>query len=93
LKNPWSIFDRALEIVDYMNNKYVRILEEVVEREAEILAKKELDEVDKLRLIGLNLMKEIIAEELGLQKSELKHVEIPEIYTPAEKSATAQASS
>jgi len=93
LKNPWSIFDRTLEIVDYMNNKYVRILEEVVEREAEILAKKELDEVDKLRLIGLNLMKEIIAEELGLQKPELKHVEIPEIYTPAEKSATAQASS
>ena len=60
------MIDRVFEIIDYTNYKYLQILEEVVVSEAEILSKSELSEVDKLKLICLRAMKEIIAEELGL---------------------------
>jgi len=60
------LIDRVFEIIDYTNYKYLQILEEVVVSEAEILSKSELSEVDKLKLICLRAMKEIIAEELGL---------------------------
>jgi len=64
------LIDRVFEIIDYTNYKYLQILEEVVVREAEILSKGELSEVDKLKLICLRAMKEIIAEELGLHGEE-----------------------
>jgi len=66
LENMWGLIDRVFEIIDYTNYKYLQILEEVVVREAEILSKDELSEVDKLKLMCLRAMKEIIAEELGL---------------------------
>ena len=59
-----KIYDRFLEILDYMDRRYVDILEEIVNEEAEILSKNELSEVDELRLIGLRIMKELIVSEL-----------------------------
>ena len=80
MKSIWSIYDRALEIIDYMDRKYVKILEEIVIEEAEILSKKELTDVDRLRLIGIWAMKDVIAEELGLRES-MSLSEYGELYS------------
>jgi len=65
-KSLFKIFDRFLEVYDYMNRKYIELLEEAVLKEAEILSKQVISEVDIVKLWGYNAMKKIIAEELGL---------------------------
>jgi len=62
----YKVFDRALEIIEYIDKKYVNALEEVVIKEAEILSKNSVDDVDRVKLIGLWLLKEYIVKELGL---------------------------
>jgi hypothetical protein len=66
----WEIIGRAMEVVDYMDRKYVRILEDIVLEEAEILEKEALDDIDRLKLIGLSAMKRIVLEELGVYRGE-----------------------
>ena len=85
MDNLWKIYDRALEIIEYMDKKYVEVLEEIVLEEAEIVSKKELSDVDKLRLLGLWVMKEIIAEELGLRGKTRREAEAKETYSVVEE--------
>ncbi len=85
MDNLWKIYDRALEIIEYMDKKYVEVLEEIVLEEAEIVSKKELSDVDKLRLLGLWVMKEIIAEELGLRRKTRREAEAEETYSVVEE--------
>lgn len=68
MSSIWKIYDRALEIIEYIDKMYVNILEEIVIEEAEILSKNELTDIDKLRLYGLWIMKELIAVELGVKE-------------------------
>ncbi len=62
------VFNRFLQILDYIDRKYVELLEEIVIEEAEIMSKDRLNDVDEIRLIGLRAMKRIIIEELGLTR-------------------------
>jgi len=66
MTNLYRVFDRALEIIEYIDRKYVSVLEEVITEEAEILSKNSIDDVDRVKLLGLWLLKEYIARELGL---------------------------
>ena len=62
------VFNRFLQILDYIDRKYVELLEEIVIEEAEIMSKDRLNDVDEIRLIGLRAMKRIIIEELGMTR-------------------------
>jgi len=64
--NLYRVFDRALEIIEYIDMKYVNFLEEIIIEEAEILSKNSIDEVDRVKLIGLWMLKDYIVRELGL---------------------------
>ncbi len=61
-----AVSSRALQVMKYIENKYVELLEEVLAEEAEIRGKAELTPIDELRLIGIEAVKKIIADELGL---------------------------
>jgi len=61
-----QIYDRAEEILYFIEAKYVSILEELMVEEAEIRAKKELTEIDRIKLIGIEAMKKYIADQLGI---------------------------
>jgi hypothetical protein len=68
-------FDRAVELSNFMEYKYVLMLEDIIAEEAEIIAKPEKTNEDLIRLIGLKAMKKHIAEELGLEYHEDEYLE------------------
>jgi chemotaxis regulatin CheY-phosphate phosphatase CheZ len=64
------VSNRAMDLLRFIENKYVSILEDVIAEEAEIKAKKERTVIDEIRLLGLEAIKKHIAEELGLPYNE-----------------------
>ncbi len=61
-----AISKRAFHVLRFIENKYVSILEEILAEEAEIKSRAERTPIDEIRLIGIEAMKKIIADELGL---------------------------
>lgn len=70
-----EVYDRAVELAGFIEYKYVLMLEDIIAREAEILAKPIKTQEDLIVLIGLKAMKKYIAEELGLDYREDEYVE------------------
>jgi hypothetical protein len=68
-------FDRAVELSGFMEYKYVLLLEDIIAKEAEIIAKPEKTNEDLIRLIGLKAMKKHIAEELGIEYHEDEYLD------------------
>lgn len=58
------VYTRFLEIIEFLDKKYVSTLEEVLLEEAEILSKNELSDVDRVKLLGIKIIKEYIANEM-----------------------------
>lgn len=63
-----KLLDRFLEVLNYLEAKYVNILEEVIASEAEVYGKDRLEPIDYLKLYCYTIIKRIIIEELGLEK-------------------------
>lgn len=75
------VFTRFLEVLNYIDAKYARFLEEAVALEAEVLSKERVDQSDEVLLLYANIVKDIVAEELGLKKrsDSESSSEIPEL--------------
>ena len=65
-----DISSRAMDILRFIEYKYVSILEEILAEESELESKQEKTIIDEIRLIGLKAMKKHIAEELGIPVEE-----------------------
>ena len=65
-----DISSRAVEILKFIEYKYVSILEDIIAEESELKSKPEKTIIDEIRLIGLRAMKKHIAEELGIRVEE-----------------------
>ena len=65
-----DISSRAMEILKFIEYKYVSILEDIIAEESELKSKPEKTIIDEIRLIGLRAMKKHIAEELGIRVEE-----------------------
>ncbi len=65
-----DISSRAMDILKFIEYKYVSILEEILAEESELESKQEKTIIDEIRLIGLRAMKKHIAEELGIPVEE-----------------------
>jgi len=65
-----NISSRAMEILKFIEYKYVSILEDIIAEESELESKPEKTIIDEIRLIGLKAMKKHIAEELGIRVEE-----------------------
>lgn len=65
-----NISSRAIDILKFIEYKYVSILEDIIAEESELESKPEKTIVDEIRLIGLKAMKKHIAEELGIRVEE-----------------------
>ncbi len=74
-RDLYKVYDRFLEIIDYMDRKYINMLEELVIEEAEILSKKNRSETDLVKLWGINYMKNIIAGELCIRSITVREEE------------------
>lgn len=61
-----QVYGRAEEILYFIEAKYVSILEGLRVEEAEIRSKKELTEIDRIKLIGIEVMRKYIADQLGV---------------------------
>ncbi len=66
MSNEVDTAHRALQILRFIEYKYVSILEEVLAEEAEILSKPNKTIIDEIKLIGLRAIKKHIADELGI---------------------------
>ncbi|WP_440059304.1 hypothetical protein ACSU1N_05825 [Thermogladius sp. 4427co] len=61
------VVERAIELLDQMNMYYLRALEDIIEKESEVMSENESgDEVGEVREI-FELAKRIIAEELNVE--------------------------
>ncbi|AFK51286.1 hypothetical protein TCELL_0862 [Thermogladius calderae 1633] len=58
------LVERWRELLRHMDLYYLRLLEDAIEKEAEINSKGELTAEDKLTLIYIEVVKRIVAEEL-----------------------------
>ncbi|MEZ0393756.1 MAG: hypothetical protein ABWK00_01735 [Desulfurococcaceae archaeon] len=61
-----ALFRRAEELLESMDMKYLRILEDLVIEEQEILSRSSRGPEDELALAGIKAKKWIIAKELGV---------------------------
>lgn len=62
-----KVFNRFLEVLDYIDRKYVNYLEEIVILEAELDSCKSIDSACKEIIFYINLVKNMIINELGIQ--------------------------
>ncbi len=76
-----QVYDRAEEIIYFIEAKYVSILEELRAEEAEIRAKKELTEIDRIKLLGIEAMKKHIADQLGIPYVPQEEPELIDLLT------------
>jgi hypothetical protein len=58
------LLERWRELLRQMDLYYLRLLEDAIEKEAEINSKRELTAEDKLTLIYVEVVKRVVAEEL-----------------------------
>ncbi len=70
------IAERWRELLNQMNLYYLRILEEAVEKESELLKKGELTMEERLTLIYIEAIKRIISEELDLSYKPFKLLDV-----------------
>jgi hypothetical protein len=70
------IAERWRELLNQMNLYYLRILEEAVEKESELLKKGELTMEERLMLIYIEAIKRIISEELDLGYKPFKLLDV-----------------